>query len=121
MKDRRVLWGAMSLLVVFVSCGMSAQTANGSKKNCVPPRVIYSPEPAPSYYSKKDSAVAVLNVLVDEKGQVSDTKVVRSSGSDDFDRDALSTVRNWRFKPASCDGKALPAHMNVEIISSVTH
>jgi TonB family protein len=102
-------WLAMSLLAVFVSCGMCAQTASGSKKNCAPPRVTYSPEPAPAHYPKKDSAVAVLNILVDEKGRVSDSKLVTSSGSDDFDRDALSTVQNWRFKPANCDGKAIPA------------
>jgi TonB family protein len=111
---------AISLLIVSASWIMCAQTTNGSGKKCLPPQVTYSPEPPPSHYPLKDSALAVLNVLVDEKGQVLDPKVVKSSGSDEFDHDAMGAVQKWRFKPASCDGKPIPTRMKLQISSKVT-
>src|ERR1700723_3150780 len=125
MSDRFKSWAAISLLVVSVSGATCAQTAttqsptNGSGKKCLPPKVTYSPEPSPSYYPRKDSALTILNVLIDEKGHLLEPKVARSSGSDGFDRDAISAVRRWRFKPATCDGTPISTHINLEISSNV--
>jgi TonB family protein len=121
MRERFRSWAAVSLLVFFVSCGMRAQAASGSKKNCVPPRVIYSPEPGPSHYPKKDSADVSIDVLIDAKGKVLEPKVVTSSGTDEFDHDAIVAVRAWRFKPSTCDGKPIPVHIIVQVHSSVKH
>ena len=63
------------------------------------------------------TALVVVTVLIDEGGAVSDPKVVRSSGSSEFDRDAMGTVSRWKFKPAVCDGKAVAVHINVEVSS----
>jgi len=98
-----------------------AQTTSGPRKNCVPPRVAYSEGPPPTLQPRKDSASTSLDVLVDEKGRVLDPKVITASGSDEFDHDARVTVRRWRWKPSTCDGKPLPVHIVAQIRSAVRH
>jgi TonB family protein len=127
MSERFKSWAAISLLVVSVSGTTCAQTATtqspteGSGKKCLSPKVTYSPAPSPSYYPRKDSALTILYVLIDEKGHLLDPKVARSSGSDEFDHDAISTALKWRFKPATCDGTPISTHINLEIGSNVTN
>src|SRR5208337_3220528 len=110
MNDRFKSWAAISLLAISVSGAVCAQTAttqsptNGSGKKCLAPKVTYSPAPSPSYYPRKDSALTILYVLIDEKGRLHDPKVARSSGSREFDEDAIGAVKQWLFKPATCDG-----------------
>ena len=125
MCERFRSWAAIGLLVICVSGVACAQTAtpqtptNESGKKCLPPKVIYSTEPSPSYYPRKDSALTVLYVLIDEKGALHDPKVTRSSGSREFDDDAIGAVKQWRFKSATCEGKPTSAHISLEISSSL--
>ncbi len=104
------------LLVALIIFGMSpictvhSQTADGSKKNCAPPRASHNPSPTYFY----DRGVAIISILVDEKGLVRDPQLFQSSGSKGYDKDAMSTVRKWRFDPALCDGKPSPVRINVE-------
>ena len=107
------------LAAVFLPCFLRGQTVDIDGKKCAAPRPTYSPEPSPSYYPRESSALAVLWLLVDEKGHPHDVKLARSSGSDDFDREAVAAVRGWRFKPAMCDGKPVATHINVEVNSYV--
>jgi TonB family protein len=87
----------------------------------VPPEVTYRTDPPPSHYPRTDSASALLNILIDEKGKVLDPNVTKSSGSRDFDHDASVAVSKWRFKPATCDGKPFPVHIAVQLNSQVKH
>jgi protein TonB len=125
MCERFRSWAAIGLLVICVSWVACAQTAtpqtptNESGKKCLPPKVTYSTEPSPSYYPRKDSALTVLYVLIDEKGTLHDPKVTRSSGSREFDDDAIDAVKQWRFKSATREGKPISAHISLEISSSV--
>jgi TonB family protein len=111
----------ISLLLISLPSGTSGQTANAGGKKCTPPRATYSPDPPPSHYPLKDSAFVIVNILVDEKGQVREPKVTRTSGSDEFDHDVVAAVHTWRFKSALCDGKPIPAHINVQVNSRVMH
>ena len=49
----------------------------------------------------------IMNVLIDEQGNVEDVKIVESNPPEIFDLKAESTVRMWKFSPASYDGKAV--------------
>ncbi len=69
----------------------------------------------------KTSGIATLDVSVDEKGRVTDARVMNSSGNDKYDRDALGNAKKWKFKPSMYDGKARPAHVAVEIQSRVNN
>jgi periplasmic protein TonB len=48
-----------------------------------------------------------LDVQVGADGAVLDVKLKKSSGSRLLDQTAIETVRKWRFKPATVDGKAV--------------
>jgi TonB family protein len=111
-------WAAVGLLAVLFPLILCAQTVNGPAKKCPPPQATYYPDPPPSHYPKA-SATAVLNLVIDEKGQVLDARLVTSSGSDEFDRDAMVTVPKWRFKPSTCGDH--PAHAVLELHSTIMH
>jgi len=77
-----------------------------------PPRAVSAPEPTPPSGSHQGSEV-VLSVVVDEKGQPQNVQVA-SSGGAAYDEKATKALRQWRFKPATCNGEPMPAQMNVE-------
>lgn len=52
-----------------------------------------------------EGGTVVLQVKVDKNGQPVDIDVARRSGSRELDRAALAAVRDWRFKPATRNGK----------------
>jgi len=113
---------AYSIAVCIFALSFSstlAQTDDVPKKNCAPPRPTYSPSPRPSHYPQRESAVVTLSIVVDEKGRVGDPKVVRSSGYEDFDHDAIDAVRRWKFEPSKCDGQPVSARIAIEIDSHV--
>ena len=43
-------------------------------------------------------------------------KVARSAGKE-FDDEAVKAVNRWRFRPATCDGTPITAHVDVEVSS----
>jgi protein TonB len=64
--------------------------------------------PSPSRRLGEQGKV-VLRVELDERGQVSTTRVATSSGSQRLDEAALGAVRQWRCKPAHRNGIAVRA------------
>ena len=52
-----------------------------------------------------DQGEVRLDVYVGTDGSVLDVVVVQRSGSPLLDQTAVDTVRKWRFKPATVDGK----------------
>jgi len=51
------------------------------------------------------SGYVTMNVLIDESGNVEDVEVVDSKPKDIFDLKADSTIRRWKFEPATYNGK----------------
>ena len=47
------------------------------------------------------SGVARIQVSFDKAGRVADSKLVESSGCDDFDTAAVAQIRQWSFEPQS--------------------
>jgi len=72
-----------------------------------PPRVIKrSPIVYPELARKQGiSGFVRMNVLINDNGSVEDVKVVESEPEEIFDLMAESTVRQWRFEPATYNGK----------------
>lgn len=54
-----------------------------------------------------DQGEVRLDVQVAPSGQVTEVKLKKSSGSSLLDQTAMDTVRKWRFKPATVDGKPI--------------
>ena len=49
----------------------------------------------------------MLSFVINEKGRVEGALVEDSSGSGDFEKEALKVVRKWRYEPAEVDGEAV--------------
>ena len=54
----------------------------------------------------------IVEVTIDDHGNVVETKVVQPLGYG-IEEKVLAAVRNWRFTPATIDGKAIPSQQDV--------
>jgi TonB family protein len=63
---------------------------------------------------KPRQGTVVLLVVVSSKGDVEQTKVVKSI-SPDIDREAVRTASGWKFKPAKKNGLPVPVQIIVEV------
>jgi len=74
--------------------------------------------PIPDYPERarrdKLTASVVVAVAISAQGNVEDAKVVRSSNPV-FERNAIDTVRQWKFEPASQDGKPVAVQLQTEM------
>lgn len=70
-------------------------------------------EGVPQYPEQAQAAgiegVVLVEILIDETGQVADARVLRSIPL--LDEAALQAVRQWRFEPTVIDGKPVPIRM----------
>jgi len=78
---------------------------------------------APPQYPQRLRAIglsgqAVVDFIVDQRGNVRDAWVV-SSNESDFGVAAVKGVSKWKFKPGMKAGRAVEVHMRVPILFSV--
>jgi TonB family protein len=76
------------------------------------PLVFPDPSIYPWQLPKGLQGDVIVEVTIDEHGNVTQTKVVQSLQSD-IDDKVIATLRNWRFKPASVDGVAISSRQDV--------
>jgi len=81
-----------------------------------PPSLVYKVEPEYSEEARKAKfqGTVVLYVVVDEKGNPRDLKVVRPLGLG-LDEKAIEAVQKWRFKPGFLGGKAVAVAATIEV------
>jgi len=94
--------------------GYLARSGNG----VVAPKVRYDERPqyTGTALSAKIEGVVVVEVVVDEKGEVTDPIVVRSL-DDRFGLDAaaLEAAKKWRFQPGTYQGKPVPVVVTLDM------
>ena len=79
----------------------------------VPVRTV-APD-VPSSFSRSGSVgLVTVNFVVDEKGNVQDPTIVKSSHAE-LEEPALTAIKKWRFKPAKKDGNAVSVHVTIPI------
>ncbi len=79
----------------------------------VPPIGTLNPEPRFPTGVRGNTASVALSLIVDTKGKPQHIKVSQSGGQV-FDETAVATVeQQWRFKPGTCDGEAMPMKIGV--------
>jgi TonB family protein len=91
---------------------------SGNAQGFSPPTpisVVTSPYPSQSLFGGE----VVLDSLIDNRGRVVETKVVR--GASPFLENALGTVRTWSFFPARLDGQAIAARIGITFQFSQSH
>ena len=80
------------------------------------PALLFKVEPEYSEEARKAKfqGTVVLYVVVDEKGQPRDLKVVRPLGLG-LDEQAIEAVQRWRFRPGQLNGKAVSVAATIEV------
>lgn len=68
---------------------------------------IFAPRLKDESKARSITGPAVIKALVNEKGNVVEARIDRSSGSKEFDRAALDAGRKYKFKPATRGGKSV--------------
>lgn len=79
----------------------------------VPVRTVQPVYPTELY---RDGVAGVVTVkcTVDEKGNVTETEVVKSS-HEAFEQPAVEALQKWKFKPARQDGAAVAMKVSIPI------
>jgi TonB family protein len=80
------------------------------------PHATYAPDP--SYTDKarkaKKGGSVILELIVTPGGTTRDVSVIKSL-SPDLDKQAVSTIRTWKFEPAKKDGQPVAVQIKVEV------
>jgi TonB family protein len=80
------------------------------------PTLVFKVEPEYSEEARKAKfqGTVVLYVVVDEKGNPRDLRVIRPLGLG-LDQKAIEAVQKWRFKPGLKDGHPVPVAAQIEV------
>jgi TonB family protein len=80
------------------------------------PVPIYKPEPEYSEEARKAKfqGTVVLFIVVDEKGNARDLRVIRPLGLG-LDQKAIEAVNKWKFRPGMKDGHPVPVQATIEV------
>jgi TonB family protein len=92
-----------------------------------PPKLLYQSEPQFSEIARQQGieGIATLSFIVDAQGNPENVHVIKSiadtvdskhrAAALTLDQVAIDTVKNYKFKPATKDGKPVPIILNVSI------
>lgn len=119
--DRTMVAGEAAPAVAARKAAVAAAAAEAATKPATPAVATTEPAPAtealplaagnpePRYPSgalrRGEGGTVVLRVNVGADGKPEEVEVARHSGSRELDRAALVAVRDWRFRPATRDGR----------------
>lgn len=78
-----------------------------------PPQILQQKDPNITSDSFKRGGVETFSVTVGVDGIPRELTIIRSVGKK-FDKSAGEALREWRFRPASCDGEPMEAEIEVE-------
>jgi len=85
-----------------------------------PPVIVHQSDPGyPKNTRKvKGQGAVVLELIVGTDGLAHDVHVTGSLGPG-FDEEAIKAVKRWTFKPATSEGKPVPAPISVHVVFRV--
>ena len=92
--------------------GASAGQVSGNQVS-----YLFNPRPAYPRESRKagEQGTVLLNVQLDERGQILNASIQNGSGYPRLDAAALESVRKWRFRPARQGGKTIQSQALIPI------
>ncbi len=91
--------------------------ADGATEPPVPVRTV-APDYPPDLRRDGTSGIVMVSCLIDDKGNVQETKIEKTS-HDAFGQPAVDAVKRWKFKPARRDGAAVSVRVTIPIKFSV--
>ena len=102
------------LLLFFVlGFGQASLWAADGVEPPVPVRTV-APDFPDEMRRSGTSGVVTVSILIDEKGNVQEPKVVKTT-HEAFSQPAMDALAKWKFKPAKQDGAAVAMRVNIPI------
>jgi protein TonB len=101
------------LFYLLFALSLTGVALAGSKEPPVPVRTV-SPDYPDAMRHAGVSGVVTVNCLIDERGNVSEPKIEKSSHAA-FERPAIDALKKWKFKPATEDGNAVSIRVSIPI------
>jgi protein TonB len=82
----------------------------------VPPVKVFSPQPGYTEEARQArvQGIVILQAIIDPQGSVTDVRVLKGL-PEGLAEAAVATVRTWRFKPATLEGKPVPVYYNFTV------
>ncbi len=99
--------------LVVCAFAVLAAAARGQDRGAVQTKKVDPVYPEGLFKTERQGNVLLAGVI-DAKGQIGDLRVVATSNKA-FTQPALDAVQQWRFKPATKNGKAIPIFANVGV------
>jgi TonB family protein len=105
----------LSALIAGSSLQPAASKPGAIRGEVKTARLISSTPPAYPWVARSQGVEGdvTLDALIDETGRV--TKIKAISGPDLLQQAAAAAVRQWKYKPATLDGNAVPMHLTVTV------
>lgn len=81
-----------------------------------PPVAISAPEPSFPKDAKdaRQEAISVINVVLNNEGKIVSAEAL-GPDSYGFGKNSVDSIKTWRFKPATCNGRPVATEMNIEM------
>jgi TonB family protein len=114
MKKHLITLFSILGLSLILAAAAAAQTVTVSKKQADKPVKILNKPVVRFGRCDQTSGRTVLRVTFDQTAKITDTKIVTSSGCEDFDQNAIKAALGIKFKPAVKDGEAITVTKPVE-------
>ncbi|HEX2251845.1 MAG TPA: TonB family protein [Thermoanaerobaculia bacterium] len=80
------------------------------------PEKISAPQPSYTEIARKArvQGVVIVQAVIDKEGRVTDVKVLKALPMG-LDKAAVDAIRNWKFKPATLNGKPVDVYYNLTV------
>ena len=102
----------ITLVISLGTLQMPLLAADGTEPP-VPVRTV-APKFPDSMRRDGTSGLVTVSCLIDEKGNVTEPKVLKST-NDAFSEPALEALKKWKFKPAKKDGEAVAIRVSIPV------
>jgi TonB family protein len=109
----KIVMAAALAIVLAVAAGVGAEQARD-----VTTAPVVVKEVKPDYPKGAQQGTVVLSVTVKADGRVGDVRVDKSL-TPKLDAEAVKAAKQWRFKPGTKNGKAVPVETKLEMTFTV--
>jgi periplasmic protein TonB len=100
-------------LFLTLGLGVLSVLANEAIEPPVPVRTV-APVFPDEMRRSGSSGIVTVSILIDEKGNVTEPKVIKTS-NEAFSQPAIDALYRWKFKPAKQAGEAVTMRVNIPI------
>ncbi len=103
------------LFILIIALGLG-QVVAFAAEGTEPPVPVRTVPPVFPEDMRRDgvSGVVTVSILIDEKGNVTEPKVVKTT-HEAFSQPAIEALSKWKFKPAKQAGEAVAMRVNIPI------